>query len=195
MTEQTEPILKFFAYEHLPPHLRKVSKEFSWMAYDLVNNLPRCAERTVALRKLLESKDAAVRAALEGGAGGPGVMGGDGFINVNVMGVQMDMLTDEQFARELAARFNRLLGQDTVASQVLARMLGGARVQLPADHGDVWVSRDGETISLLGVLNTLITCRVGDPDWRVVVMIDEETGHTFRFMARRFDLDEEGKRS
>ena len=60
----TEPILQFFAYEHLPPHLREVSAPFGVLANDLVKILPRNAERSVALRKLLEAKDAAVRARL-----------------------------------------------------------------------------------------------------------------------------------
>jgi hypothetical protein len=37
---------------------------FSSLADHIVATLPRSAERTVALRKLLESKDAAVRAAI-----------------------------------------------------------------------------------------------------------------------------------
>jgi len=60
----TEHILQFFAYEHLPPHLQAVSKPFGDHAQFLVGALPRNPERTVALRKLLESKDAAVRALL-----------------------------------------------------------------------------------------------------------------------------------
>jgi hypothetical protein len=60
----TDPILQFFAYEHLPPHLQVVSRNFAVMADTLVAILPRNPERTVALRKLLESKDAAVRARL-----------------------------------------------------------------------------------------------------------------------------------
>ena len=59
-----EPIMQFFAYEHLPPHLREVSAPFGVLANDLVKILPRNAERSVALRKLLEAKDAAVRARL-----------------------------------------------------------------------------------------------------------------------------------
>lgn len=59
-----EPILQYFAHEHLPPKLGDVSKPFCELAYRIVDTLPRCPERTVALRKLLESKDAAVRAAL-----------------------------------------------------------------------------------------------------------------------------------
>ena len=57
-----EPILEFFGYGHLPDHLRRVSVPFCELAEDSVATLPRCAERTVALRKLLEGKDAAVRA-------------------------------------------------------------------------------------------------------------------------------------
>lgn len=58
-----EHIAQFFAYEHLPPHLQAVSQPFAQLA-DRILGLPRNPERTVALRKLLESKDAAVRAAL-----------------------------------------------------------------------------------------------------------------------------------
>lgn len=60
--ERKEHILQFFAYEHLPPHLQAVSKPFGDMAQQIVATLPQNPERTVALRKLLESKDAAVRA-------------------------------------------------------------------------------------------------------------------------------------
>ena len=59
---QPEHILQFFVYEHLPPHLQVVSKPFGDLARSLVDTLPRNPERTVALRKLLEAKDAAVRA-------------------------------------------------------------------------------------------------------------------------------------
>lgn len=58
-----EHIAQFFAFGHLPPHLQEVSKPFSELA-DLILTLPRNPERTVALRKLLEAKDAAVRAKL-----------------------------------------------------------------------------------------------------------------------------------
>jgi hypothetical protein len=59
-----EPILQYFAYLHLPEHLQLVSKPFLMLATDLVAGLPRNPERSVALRKLLEAKDAAVRAAI-----------------------------------------------------------------------------------------------------------------------------------
>lgn len=60
----SDPIMQFFAFDHLPEPLRTVSKPFSDLATWVYDTLPRCAERTVALRKLLEGKDAAVRAAL-----------------------------------------------------------------------------------------------------------------------------------
>lgn len=63
---EKEWLIQFFAYEHLPPHLQEVSRPFGELASGLLK-LPRNQERTVALRKLLESKDAAVRARLAGG--------------------------------------------------------------------------------------------------------------------------------
>ena len=59
-----EHIVQFFAFSHLPPHLQAISKPFSDLADQIVATIPRNPERTVALRKLLESKDAAVRAAI-----------------------------------------------------------------------------------------------------------------------------------
>ena len=60
---QEEPILKFFAFEHLPEKLQDVSFAFASLAIQLTD-IPRSAERTVAFRKILEGKDAAVRASL-----------------------------------------------------------------------------------------------------------------------------------
>lgn len=59
-----EPILQFFAHAHLPAHLAAVSRPFGELAQQVAETLPRNPERTVALRKLLEAKDAAVRALL-----------------------------------------------------------------------------------------------------------------------------------
>lgn len=59
------PILKHFDFDHLPAHLQAVSKPFFELAHRLDTTLPRDPETSVALRKLLESKDAAVRAALD----------------------------------------------------------------------------------------------------------------------------------
>lgn len=60
-----EPMFRFFAYDHLPAPLRDVSGLFAILARRLITDLPRSPERTVALRKLLESKDAAVRCAVD----------------------------------------------------------------------------------------------------------------------------------
>ena len=60
----TEPIMQFFSWSHLPPFLQEVSEPFAGMAEHIIETLPRNPERTVALRKLLEAKDAAVRALL-----------------------------------------------------------------------------------------------------------------------------------
>lgn len=57
-------MMQFFGYSHLPEHLQAVSKPFSELANLIVNTLPANPERTVALRKLLEAKDCAVRALL-----------------------------------------------------------------------------------------------------------------------------------
>lgn len=68
-------ILQFFTYQHLPDHLAAVAKPFADLAHAIVGAeghtegapafpLPHNPERDVALRKLLEAKDAAVRAAL-----------------------------------------------------------------------------------------------------------------------------------
>lgn len=55
-------LLQFFNYGHLPAHLQKVSMPFALLADQIVRELPANPERTVALRKLLEAKDCAVRA-------------------------------------------------------------------------------------------------------------------------------------
>lgn len=57
-----EFLLQFFAFSHLSANLQEVSKPFCEMAQRIVDTLPRNQERTVALRKLLEAKDCAVRA-------------------------------------------------------------------------------------------------------------------------------------
>jgi hypothetical protein len=59
-----DPLLQFFEYTHLPAQLQAVSQPFCDLALLVVMTLPRNAERTTALRKLLEAKDCAVRAVL-----------------------------------------------------------------------------------------------------------------------------------
>jgi len=63
----TERMMSWFEYAHLPEHLQIVSKWFHDLAANVVSDIQPGPERTVALRKLLEAKDAAVRAALKPG--------------------------------------------------------------------------------------------------------------------------------
>jgi hypothetical protein len=61
--DSKEHIMQFFSYSHLPPHLQEASKGF----YDLAVKICEFSsneETVVALRKLLEAKDAAVRSVL-----------------------------------------------------------------------------------------------------------------------------------
>ncbi len=60
---QLDPIMMHFAYSHLPENLQKVSKPFGDLAEVMATSLPDCEEAHVGLRKLLEAKDCAVRAA------------------------------------------------------------------------------------------------------------------------------------
>lgn len=62
-----ERMLKWFEFEHLPDGLRQVSMQFHNLAVWLVKHVEPGPERTVAFRKLLEAKDAAVRAKLHPG--------------------------------------------------------------------------------------------------------------------------------
>lgn len=56
--------LRWFDYDHLPPFLQAVSEPCHRLAFDLAATLPDGPELTIALRKLLEAKDAFVRQAL-----------------------------------------------------------------------------------------------------------------------------------
>jgi hypothetical protein len=56
------PDMRAFEYKHLPPPIQTASKFFCVLAQNVNGNWPICKETGVALRKLLEAKDAAVRA-------------------------------------------------------------------------------------------------------------------------------------
>ena len=64
LAEFVEPLMQFFAFEHLPERLQAISRPFGELAQKIAAELPRNPERTVALRKLLEAKDCAVRSVL-----------------------------------------------------------------------------------------------------------------------------------
>jgi len=61
---QGEEMLKHLNHNLLPEGpAREIARPFCHLAYTLVRTLPRSAERTIALRKLLEGMDAVVCAA------------------------------------------------------------------------------------------------------------------------------------
>lgn len=65
MAESPEWVLKYFKFGHLKEGpMREMSEKFSDLAMQLVAKAPRNPERSVALRKLLEAKDAAVRSVI-----------------------------------------------------------------------------------------------------------------------------------
>lgn len=65
--KEVPPILVYFQYSHLPEQLQEVSKPFGDLAFEMARDLPSSAETSACLRKLLEAKDCAVRAALPPG--------------------------------------------------------------------------------------------------------------------------------
>lgn len=62
--DANSPILRYFDWAHLPEKLQEVSRQFSELAWRVEDHIPQGPEKDVALRKLLEAKDAAVRASL-----------------------------------------------------------------------------------------------------------------------------------
>jgi hypothetical protein len=60
------PILRWFNSDHLrDPDMRHIVAEFERMAHFIQRHTAPGAEQTTALRKLLEAKDATVRAFIE----------------------------------------------------------------------------------------------------------------------------------
>lgn len=70
MHPATEALLRFFVYDHLPPTLQGVSRPFGVLANELAQTYDG-PELTACLRKLLEAKDCAVRAAISAPANDP----------------------------------------------------------------------------------------------------------------------------
>lgn len=58
------PIMQYFEYQHLPPHLQEVSKPIGDLAKEMDKSLQDSPEKSAGLRKLLEAKDCLVRAKL-----------------------------------------------------------------------------------------------------------------------------------
>ena len=62
---QPHELIKYFQYEHLPEHLQTMSKPFAELASQIdIATATDNSEKEMALRKLLEAKDCAVRASL-----------------------------------------------------------------------------------------------------------------------------------
>lgn len=64
MNKLPNPIMRYFAYNHLPEHLQKISKPVGELVEEMDFVLPDSAEKSAGLRKLLEAKDCFVRANL-----------------------------------------------------------------------------------------------------------------------------------
>lgn len=64
MHPSTAAILKHFTFDHLPAHLQEISRPICELAHELADKLDG-PELTAGLRKLLEAKDALVRAKVE----------------------------------------------------------------------------------------------------------------------------------
>ncbi len=63
--KKIDDILRFLEPNpNLPAKLQGISRMFASLAIGVLHQTPRCPERTVAFRKILEAKDCAVRAAL-----------------------------------------------------------------------------------------------------------------------------------
>ena len=56
--------LKQFRYSHFTPELQEVSRPFAVLAESIADRAPSSQETALAIRKLLEAKDAAVSAAV-----------------------------------------------------------------------------------------------------------------------------------
>jgi hypothetical protein len=64
MDDLADPILQFFSTEHLPAELARVSRPFGELATSIAVTYPPSEQRTIGLQKLLEAKDAIVRAVI-----------------------------------------------------------------------------------------------------------------------------------
>ena len=61
-------MMRWFRFEHLPQGVPRSASSFcATLAETMDSVLPESAEKTAGLRKLLEAKDAFVRAAIEAG--------------------------------------------------------------------------------------------------------------------------------
>ena len=62
MNKPVEHVMQYFTFDHLPDELKPIAGECAGLAHSMVALCPENPELTVGLRKLLEAKDAFVRA-------------------------------------------------------------------------------------------------------------------------------------
>lgn len=65
-------LMRYFKYDHLPPHLQEISRPFCALAEGIASGLQDGHQKDKAMQKLLEAKDCAVRAGLRPGFVGRG---------------------------------------------------------------------------------------------------------------------------
>lgn len=64
---EKDRMLQWFATAHIgPPEIKAIITSYAQLAHHFCDEIPPGPERTVALRKLVESKDCMVRAYIEG---------------------------------------------------------------------------------------------------------------------------------
>ena len=68
LTWEGKKSLRHFHYQHLPPHLAKVSKPFYELALLMMCNVADNRQRMLGLDLLLQAKDCMVRAYIEQGS-------------------------------------------------------------------------------------------------------------------------------
>lgn len=59
--DEDSKLLNFFDYKNKPESVQKVAAPFKDLAQVVFHGLPRSTERSMCLRKLVESKDCALR--------------------------------------------------------------------------------------------------------------------------------------
>lgn len=64
IAEEIAETFAHFSYDHLPPHLQDVSKDFHNLAEKTIDRAPGALQTLRALERLLEAKDCAVRAVI-----------------------------------------------------------------------------------------------------------------------------------
>ena len=65
MSESPARMMRLFKFDHLPPRLQRVSMPFGLVAQWLTHSLPDTEQTRLAMQRLVEAKDCAVRGVLD----------------------------------------------------------------------------------------------------------------------------------